>query len=167
MENNKKLVIFESLSYSSIPAVYLYAKRQYKIYYFALDAKTQNTKSAKKILDDCGASELKWEDYNEYYRSHDLALDNIEQIYDLHFSDNKVIQKMESLFGTDIVHDVYKKALVEKLLIFYQISTHLNYIAKNANSHIIFIQIVIIIIRGDVISNPKKAVIKSNSLFNI
>lgn len=139
MENNKKLVIFESLSYSSIPAVYLYAKRQYKICYFALNAKTQNIKLAKKILDDCGASALKWEDYDEYYRSHDLALDNIEQIYDLHFGDNKVIHKMESLFDTDIVHNVYKKALVEKLLIFYQIFTRLNYAAENTNSYIIFI----------------------------
>ena len=144
MEKKKKdrLVIFESLGFSSIPAVYWYAKKNYKIKYFTIDQKINKIEWFKRLLVRHHIDVIKWDDFDLYfnYLSHDLALDSVEQIYDKWFKDNRLIHHIVSFMDSEKVHLIYKKDLVVRLESFYYIYLHLNNIAESTNNNIIFIQ---------------------------
>lgn len=138
---DNKLVIFESIRASSIPAIFFYIKKNYKIKYFTIDSKIENKKWFKSLLARYDANEIDWADFdlNLQYLSHNLALENIEQIYKTWFEYSKLIHQMISLLNSDITQNVYKKDLVMKLQTYYQICTQLNHIAETTNNSIIFV----------------------------
>ena len=136
---NKKLVIFESLGYCSIPIIYWYRSRNYLIKYFTMDSKIQNTHWLKNLLIRHSVNEIIIDDFYTTYMSHDLALDNIERVYNKLLSKSKLIGQMVSLLNSDMVHLVYKKDLVVQLQKFYHVCTHLNSVIDNTDNNIIFV----------------------------
>ena len=139
-KKDERLVIFESLSYSSIPAAYWYVKKKYTVKYLFFKSKTQNVKWLKRFLMQYNIEEIKWGDFNfsQHFISHDLALDNIEQIYTKWFQQSKLIRQIISLLNTETVCLVYKKDLVERLESFYHVYICLNLIAENAKKKYYF-----------------------------
>lgn len=113
----------------------------YKIKYFTLNSKTRNLKLLQILLERYKAEEIEWTDFelSLHFQSHNLALDNIEHIYNTKYKDSKLMQQMVSLLNSDMTHLVYKKDLLERLQKFYSVHLSLNSLAENANTRIIFI----------------------------
>jgi len=125
MENktNRKVVIFESIQYFLIPAVFFYLKLGYKVKYFKVNARVEKQNWFQGALAQHQLEKIAWEsfDYELHYSSHDMAFDNIEGVYSRRFARSRLIRKMESLVKSEMVHATYKKALTKKLQYFYHI----------------------------------------------
>lgn len=141
---NQKLVIFEYLGFGLLPILYWYLKKGYKIKYFDSNPEIEKINWLKKELLKHHIDKIKGNDFdlNLYYLSHDLALDNIEQIYNKWFLKSKLIHQIVTLLDSEITHNVYKKDLLERLQIFYHINLCLNYIADDTIDEITFVPLV-------------------------
>ncbi|WP_164997913.1 polysaccharide biosynthesis PFTS motif protein [Methanolobus psychrotolerans] len=135
-KNNDKLVVFESLGFSSIPAFYLYTKRNYSIKYFTIDPRLERSMWFQKLLTKYHANKIKWDDFDLDFnmKSHDQALNNVEKVYCTILKDSKLIHQMASLFNSEKIQLVYKKDLVENLEIFYHRYLCVNEIAEATKS---------------------------------
>ena len=137
-KNNKtseKIAVFESIGYTVIPALFFYLKRGYKVTYFEVNGRVKQLKWFKRGMARHQLEEISWGDFELelHYLSHDLALDNIEQIYSKRFAKSRLAKKMTLLLKSEMIHAAYKKALIEKLQNFYHIQLLLNDIARRSN----------------------------------
>lgn len=118
-----KIVVFESMEYFLLPLVFFYLKLGYKVRYFAANARVEKQDWFQRWLAQSQIEKIAWEsfDLELHYSSHDMAFDNIEGVYNRRFARSRLIRQIESLVKSEIVHAIYKKALIEKLQYFYSI----------------------------------------------
>ncbi|NPE27398.1 polysaccharide biosynthesis PFTS motif protein [Methanococcoides sp. SA1] len=133
--NSKKIIVFETLSFKHLIAVLYYIRRNNDIRYFNINPRFEKSKifkfvNSKKKINKFESNNF---DLNMRYESHDFAFDNIDDVYNEEFENDKLISQMEKFIGSKIVHTVYKRELIERLQKQYDVLLRLILLDKQQN----------------------------------
>ncbi|MDD5421884.1 MAG: polysaccharide biosynthesis PFTS motif protein [Candidatus Omnitrophica bacterium] len=129
-----KMTVFEKLSFISLPIAAGYLAMGYEVGYF-----DKNVSSAFSVLYGYfhrtgKIKKMPPEDFTlaMQYEAHNAALDIVESAYEVRFSKSGAIRLMARMMGSDLVHSIYKKALLARIYDYYRMQSVLNKMAVDA-----------------------------------
>ena len=138
--NNKSIVIFEQIGFFSIPLVFLYLWRNYKVIFLEIAPNLEKNNIFKKKFVSGQIKRISFFDYDliSLYHLNNKLIADIERIYEDEVKNSLEIF-LERWIKTPHIHAVYKKALCYKLITLYRMDYILTTLHATEKKEIIFI----------------------------